>query len=548
MGLKLKNTYSKRLEEFVPVDGSGPVTLYSCGPTVYSHNHIGNFRSFLLADVLRRVLEQRGHAVRHVMNITDVGHMTEDHLADASGEDKLAKAARELSWDPYQVAAHFERSFVEDAKALRLKNYSGREADDRSLHPRATEHIPEILVMIQRLLDRGYAYTDPLGQVYFDVKSFPEYGQLSGKLLDELDPGARICVRAEKRDPRDFALWKVDPKHLMRWDPHQPTGWPAGEYERLKQLIPGRISPSIRAGFPGWHIECSAMSRTRLGMQIDLHTGGEDNIFPHHECEIAQSYGSRGDDHAPVNFCRYWVHARHLLVNGAKMSKRDGTLITVKALLDPDSANPTQLTRELEQAGFVAGRVPAAVLRLALIATPFTQPMNFTVDVLMQVKAGVERLQSLYTRLEHTREQVGTPATAEVCALVERGAAQFDAALDDNLNMSKALAALFQVVSGANRRELSMADAAEVKRFLERCDDVFAVLDRAAESGTLSSSELETETAPVPDSSALPQLLAARFTARRSGDFAAADAIRKQLTKLGIEVEDTRDGVRWRRL
>jgi cysteinyl-tRNA synthetase len=298
------------------------------------------------------------------------------------------------------------------------------------------------------------------------------------------------------------------------------------------------------------------MSRTRLAPVIDLHTGGEDNIFPHHECEIAQSYGARDHNHeeAPVNFCRYWVHARHLLVNGAKMSKRDGTLITVKALLNPDSATPTQLTSELQQAGFTGGRVPAAVLRLALIATPFTQPMNFTVDVLMQVKAGVERLQSLYTRLEHIRGRgpgpVETPAAEDVRVLIERGTAQFDAALDENLNMSKALAAMFQVVSSANRRELSAADAVEVKRFLEHCDDIFAVLDRAADSGTLSNSELESEAAASSeaDRSALPQLLVERFTARRSGDFARADAIRQQLTQLGVEIEDTRDGVRWRRL
>jgi cysteinyl-tRNA synthetase len=542
----LKNTYSKRLEEFVPHDPSGQVTLYSCGPTVYSHNHIGNFRSFLLADVLRRTLEQRGYAVRHVMNITDVGHMTEDHLADANGEDKLAKAARELSWNPYQVAAHFEQSFVEDAQALRLKNYVGPDASDPELHPRATEHIPEMLAMIQKLLDRGHAYTDPIGQVYFDVNSFPEYGRLSGKVLDELEAGARICVRAEKRDPRDFALWKVDPKHLMCWDPHRAEGWRPGEFERLQRLVRGHISPSIRAGFPGWHLECSAMSRVRLAPLIDLHTGGEDNIFPHHECEIAQSYGAREDDVTAGNFARYWVHARHLLVNGAKMSKRDGTLITIKSLLNPVSAGPMQLTDELKRAGFAGGTVPPSVLRFALIATPFTQPMNFTVDVLMQAKAGVERLQSLYTRLEQVRS--GGELSAEVRALVELGTTQFDAALDDNLNMSQALAATFKVVSAANRRDLTAADARALRGFLEHCNAIYAVLDHAADGGYLSKDELETGAArPLSTPATVPQLLAARFAAKRDSDFLRADSLREQLRACGIELEDTHDGVRWSR-
>lgn len=213
--LKLKNTYTRTLEVFQPLDAHGRVTMYSCGPTVYSHQHIGNFRSYLMADILRRVLERNGYEVRQVMNITDVGHMTEDHLADAGGEDKLAKAARELGSDPYKVAAHFEAAFFEDAKALRLRIFQGGEADDRALHPQATRHVPEMLAMIHKLLERGYAYIVDSGEVYFEVTRFPEYGELSGKKIDELEAGARVEVRGEKKDPRDFALWKVDTKHLM---------------------------------------------------------------------------------------------------------------------------------------------------------------------------------------------------------------------------------------------------------------------------------------------------------------------------------------------
>src|SRR4051812_20385181 len=268
--LRLTNTYSKALEDFAPLDEGAPLRMYSCGPTVYSFAHIGNFRTFLLGDLLRRTLERRGYRVRHVMNITDVGHMTQDHLADAHGEDKLAKAARELGWDPYQVAQHFLSAFEADAKALRLRNYSGAEAGDPSLHPRATRYIPEMLSLIQKLLERGHAYTDSLGQVYFSIESFPEYGRLSGKVLEELESGARVEVREEKRDPRDFALWKVDAKHLMQWDPHGAEGWPAEDWQRLRALLPAGVDARIQKGFPGWHIECSAMALACLGEVIDV--------------------------------------------------------------------------------------------------------------------------------------------------------------------------------------------------------------------------------------------------------------------------------------
>jgi cysteinyl-tRNA synthetase len=341
--LRLHNTHSKTLEEFQPLSGDGSVRLYSCGPTVYSFAHIGNFRTFLMADLLRRVLERTGRRVRHVMNITDVGHMTQDHLADAHGEDKLAKAARELGWDPYQVAQHFLTAFEADARALRLRNYSGAEASDPGRHPRATRYIPEMLALIQKLLDSDHAYADSSGQVYFSIESFPDYGKLSGKVIDELEVGARVEVREEKRDPRDFALWKVDPKHLMQWDPHAAEGWPAEDWQRMQQLFPGGVDARVKKGFPGWHIECSAMALACLGETIDLHTGGEDNIFPHHECEIAQSCAALGitvpsPDGPRASFSRFWVHGKHLMVENRKMSKRDGTFFTVRDLLDPGAA------------------------------------------------------------------------------------------------------------------------------------------------------------------------------------------------------------------
>jgi cysteinyl-tRNA synthetase len=550
--LKLFNTYSKSSEVFQPLATDGTVTLYTCGPTVYSYAHIGNFRSFLMADVLRRVLERRKYTVHQAMNITDVGHMTEDHLADATGEDKLAKAARELGRDPYEVARHFERAFMADAATLRLRIYSGDEATNPRLHPRATAYVAEMLAMIQRLLERGFAYVDSIGQVYFDVAKFPEYGRLSGKVLEDLTPGARVAVREEKKDPRDFALWKRDDKHLMQWDPHSENGWPDDGYQRLLKLAPNGIDARIGRGFPGWHIECSAMTRAELGPVIDLHTGGEDNIFPHHECEIAQSYGASELPDPPPTFARYWVHGRHLLVNGVKMSKRDGTLYTLRDLLDPRSNNRTDLAEELERAGFKEGRVPANVLRYALTSTPFGHPMNFTFDVLVQARASVDRLQSFHDRLRE-RAEPGDASTEVTSRLVEFSRA-FDDALDDNLNVSRALAELFAFVSEFNKRTLPPADAMAVLTAFQDAEQVFDTLDRQAASGLFSTAELagcSTCVEVVPEgelgTEVLLGLLAGRAAARRRKDFATADQIRGGLKERGIEIEDVSQGVRWRR-
>jgi cysteinyl-tRNA synthetase len=564
--LRLKNTFSKSLEPFEPLHAAGPVTLYSCGPTVYSYAHIGNFRSFLLADLLRRVLERRGYRVRHVMNITDVGHMTLDHLADAGGEDKLSKAARELGTDPFTVAAHFEQAFALDARALRLKNYQGAEANDRALHPQATRHIPEILALIAALLERGMAYVDSDGQVYFEVASFPEYGQLSGKILDELEAGARVAVRDEKRDPRDFALWKVDDKHLMRWDPHSPLGWNPSDWERYRSLLPGGIEPRIRPGFPGWHIECSAMSRAHLGETIDLHTGGEDNIFPHHECEIAQSCGAcqvtvpapHGTADAGLprrSFARYWVHGRHLLVDGHKMSKRDGTFYTVRDLFDPRATGRPELAVKLEALGFEGGRVPPNVLRYALLSNSFTQPMNFSLDLLVQARASVERLQGRFDRL---REAAGPNGACrmELTELLAARVGAFDDALDDNLNLPNALAAAFELVSALNQMELEPAEAQAALDTFTAMDEVLDVLDRRVRSGLISRERLaelgsvdsigDTEALEQPTPDEIERIVALRQKARKSKDFALADRLREILRQAQVTLEDTPQGVRWK--
>lgn len=601
--LKLKNSYTRSVEMFQPLDPKGErVTMYTCGPTVYSYAHIGNFRSFLMSDLLRRVLERNGYQVRHVMNITDVGHLTEDDVADAQGEDKLQKAAREMGWDPYKLARHYEDAFVEDAISLRMKNYSGGEAGTPELHPRAASHVPEMLEAIQKLIENEFAYIDDSGQVYFDIAKFPDYGKLSGKVIDELEAGARVAVGEHKRDPRDFYLWKVDPKHLMQWDPHSEKGWDPADYERYRQLLPDGVDTRIKPGFPGWHIECSAMSRAHLGALIDIHTGGEDNIFPHHECEIAQSYGAYSthvpgphgapDEGSPRNaFARYWVHGRFLLVNNKKMSKRDGTFYTVRDLLDPRASGRPELAEELEKAGFKDGKVPANVLRYALISNQYTQQMNFGVELLQQSRASVERMQTRYDKLRETVGDGTNPdadetASDKVLELVIKAEEQFDNALNDNLNMPNALAAVFGAISELNTMELGPAEAREALRLMDSFDEVLDVLDRSVRSGLVTRDAVQSwldestlsEKAPhlkhwaeAPDREQLWEMIEAgqlpkfedlapieqmdaevielfvaiRQAARKAKDFEVADGIRDDLKKRGVLLEDTPQGFRW---
>jgi len=472
--MKLYDGLRREVREFEPLH-PGQVRMYHCGPTVYKRQHVGNFRAFLLADLLRRSFEYLGFEVLQVMNITDVGHLTEDDAADASGEDKLEKEAARRALDPWQIAREEEQAFKEDLAALRVI--------PAQHYPRATEHVAEMIEMIEALLAKGHAYAAD-GNVYFDVRSFERYGALSGNSLEELSAGAsgRVAARSDKRHPADFALWKHDPKHLMQWD-----------------------SPFGR-GFPGWHIECSAMARKYLGDRLDIHTGGPDNKFPHHECEIAQSECVTGEP-----FVGWWLHCGRLEIGGQKMSKRAGALYTIPQLL------------ELGYTG--------ADIRLCLLRQHYRSPLPF--DTALLDDAAKTRAKLDHFVHYEMCERPARPDDPEIAGVLERARADFRAALEDDLNTSSALAAIHEMMNAVNRLDPGADDAARAVATLRDFDRIFGVLSEAPERST--------------EDAEIDALVAERDAARAAKDFARADALRDELALRGIELYDTPEGTRWRR-
>ena len=494
---RIYNTLARSVEPIQPIE-TDHLRFYACGPTVYSYAHIGNFRSFLTADLILRTAQALGWRTTYVTNITDVGHLTQDDVADASGEDRMEKALKSSRgrqfaniWD---LARFYTDEMLSDWSALNL-----REPDVR---PRATEHVAQQIKAIEQILAKGHAYETERG-VYFSVASFPDYGKLSGNTLDEqLEKSVRdVLDDPGKENPRDFALWKKDPSHLMLW--HSPWGW----------------------GFPGWHIECSAMSQAYLGESFDLHTGGEDNKFPHHECEIAQA-----ESITEKPFVRYWIHTRFLQVEGEKMSKSQGNFYTVRELIAPE-----------EEGG--RGVNPLA-LRLALISGQYRNPLNFTFDHLKVSAMHVRRFEEASALVEDALQHETNGADrigGRLDAVYEKA---LEAMLDD-LNTPAAIAASLEGVKliqgmGPN---LNAASARSAGDWLREINDLLGIV-RLDNAGGKSTDEEERRSSFTRE---VERLLAEREEARAARNFERADAIRDELDKMDVEVMDSSDGTRWRR-
>ena len=478
MPIRLFNSLTRQVEPLETYE-PGKVRMYHCGPTVYSSPHIGNFRSFLLADFLRRTLEDQGYAVKQVMNVTDVGHMTGDD--EDRGEDRMELAARREKLDPWAIARKYEAEFKDYLEKLHFRI--------PHVIPRATEHIQEMGAIIDDLLKRGFAY-QVNGNVYFEIARFPEYGKLSKKVLDDLEEGYRIEVRGEKKSGKDFALWKVDKKHIMQWDAPFQGG---------------------QRGFPGWHIECSAMSMKHLGPVLDVHTGGEDNMFPHHECEIAQS-----ESHTGKPFARMWLHVKHLLVEGQKMSKSLGNFTTVAQVLEKGYSG-------LE-------------LRYALMRVHYRQTLNFTMAGLDEARAALARVDGARRRLVRIAQGAEPAGTDDLGPLLERVNERFTAEISDDLDVSGALAVVFDLVTEANKSKPSQPSAAAALRVFQRMENVL---------GCLGPTPKENSSGPPQE---LADLLEQRQAARKAKDFARSDRIRDELAGRGYKIVDTPQGARLEKL
>ncbi len=465
MAIRFYNTLARKKEDFESRE-PGKVGMYTCGPTVYGYAHIGNLRTFMFQDLLRRHLEYRGYEVTHVMNITDV-------------EDKIIRACRESGESREALTSRYTEEFFKDLDTLGVRR--------PGTAPRATEYIEEMVGLVKTLRDRGHTY-EVDGSLYFRIRSFEDYGKLSHFKLDELQEGASGRVDRDEYatdDPRDFALWKAYTED-------------DGDVYWETELGKGR---------PGWHLECSCMGMALLGESFDIHCGAVDLIFPHHENEIAQSEGATGKP-----FVRYWLHAAHLNIDGQKISKSLGNTITLRDLLEE-------------------GHDPAAI-RWALRATHYRQPTNFSKETLDAARSSVERIRDFRRRLTEVAQKtgVGLEQECEACEKV------FGEALDDDLNISSALAAVFDFVRGTNR----LLDEGALSR--EGADLALGLLDRLDEiTGLLGDA---------PDAEAPPEVLQkvmARQDARRDKDFARADSLRDELAAEGWIVEDTSDGPRVKR-
>jgi cysteinyl-tRNA synthetase len=458
------NTLTRKKEVFKPLEAD-KVKMYTCGPTVYDFAHIGNFRAFLFEDLLKRWLVSRGFKVTHVMNLTDV-------------DDKTIKGSQKQQVPLKQFTDFYVKAFFEDIKALNIQ--------PADVYPKATDHIPEMVALIKTLMAKGYAYRGEDGSIYYAISKFPDYGKLSKIKTAELKAGARVSQdEYAKEEAQDFALWKT-------WTPED------GDVYWETELGKGR---------PGWHIECSAMSMKYLGETFDIHCGGVDNIFPHHENEIAQSEAATGK-----KFVNYWLHNEHLLVEGKKMAKRFGNFYTLRDLL-------------------AKGYDPIAI-RYLLLSTHYRQQFNFTFEGLEAAKGAVDRLRNFVRRLHDTD---GKDSKGKVAVLASKLEACFGGSMDDDLDIGTALASLFDFVREINNlldaNRVSKAEAAEVGGLIMQIDAVLGVIGEVKMQEALPAE--------------IDALVQKREEARKAKNWKEADAIRTQLKAMGIVLEDTAQGVRW---
>ena len=458
--IKFYNTLTKKKEEFMPIEDK-IVKMYTCGPTVYDFAHIGNFRAYIFEDLLHRYLEFRGYKVIRVMNITDV-------------DDKTIDGAKKEGISLKEYTDRYLKYFLEDMETLRIKK--------PDYLPRATEHIKEMVEIIKKLIEKGYAYRKN-GSIYYDISKFPDYGKLSGIELKNIKPGARVETdEYTKDDVRDFALWKEGKEEGVWWE------------------------TEVGKGRPGWHIECSAMSMKYLGETFDIHTGGVDNIFPHHENEIAQSEAATGK-----KFVNYWLHCAHLLVNNEKMSKSKGNFYTLRDLLQK-------------------GYNPVAI-RYLLLTTHYRDPLNFTEKSLKAAENTIRNYNGFYSSLSFFKEGKGEDIEKEI----EKAKNGFIENLDDDLNISPALASIFNLIKFANKRisegKFGEKEAEKVKKFLEEVDYVLCILEKKDEK--------------IPEE--YLELIKEREKARKEKNYKRADEIREYLKNKGIILEDTPYGTIWKK-
>lgn len=465
--LTFYNTLTKKKEEFKPIK-KGEVGMYSCGPTVYSYAHIGNLRTYIFMDILGKTIRKNGYTLKHVMNITDVGHLVSD---GDDGEDKMQKASIRERKSPFEIADFYTKAFLQDIEKLNIKK--------PDIIAKATEHIPEMIAYVKQIVDNGYAYETSSG-LYFDISKLPSYGMLSGKKLDGEKAGARISIDAEKKNPFDFAIWKKAPQnHIMQWD--SPWG----------------------KSYPGWHIECSAMSRKYLGEQFDIHTGGVDHIPIHHENEIAQSLGHNGK--IPAN---YWIHAEFLLVDNGKMSKSLGNIYTIS---------------ELEERGF-----DALDYRYFCLNSSYRSTLNFTFEGLKSAKKGLERLRNCVKVHSLSNDDVSDEEINEYRR-------KFLDAMNDDLDSPKALSIIWEVARKENKSKKYADLISEMDEIMSIDISMKKILERENRKEESIKQDFDDD---------IKKLISEREVARQRKEWEKADRIRMEIEQRGFKVKDTKEGIK----